>query len=86
MVRLLPNPGRIFFGSLKSHRTYPSPSVAVEEDDRGTLVLRLDLPPSPLLALTPVLLLVFENLLTGDDVQATFTSHSLQPNTQVKGL
>ncbi|XP_008305297.1 muellerian-inhibiting factor [Cynoglossus semilaevis] len=56
--------------------------VAVEEDDRGTLVLRLDLPPSPLLALTPVLLLVFENLLTGDDVQATFTSHSLQPNTQ----
>ncbi|XP_058493404.1 muellerian-inhibiting factor [Solea solea] len=56
--------------------------VLVGENDRGTLMLTFDLPQSPLLRLSPVLLLTFESLLKAEDLDATFTSQSLQPNTQ----
>lgn len=51
------------------------------EDERGPLMLTFDLLPSPLL--NPVLLLVFQSPLSGGDMDVTFTSQSLQPNTQV---
>lgn len=62
-----------------------SPSVHLAEDDeRGTLTLTFDLPQSAFLKLNPVLLLAFESPLTGENLDVTFTSQSLQPNTQVK--
>lgn len=62
-----------------------SPPVHVaEEVDRGALQLTFDLPQSPLLKLNPVLLLALGSPLTGEDLDVTFTSQSLQPNTQVK--
>lgn len=55
-----------------------------EEGERGALKLTFDPPQSPLLKLNPVLLLAFESPLTGENLDVTFTSQSLQPNTQVK--
>lgn len=61
-----------------------SPSVLVaEENDSGILELTFDLPSSPLLELSPVLLLTFERQLKGGNLDVTFTSPSLQPHTQV---
>ncbi|KAF3834942.1 hypothetical protein F7725_027500 [Dissostichus mawsoni] len=60
-----------------------SPSVILaEENERGALLLTFDLPQSPLLKPNPVLLLVFESPLTGGNLDVTFTSQSLHPNTQ----
>ncbi|KAE8294291.1 hypothetical protein D5F01_LYC07243 [Larimichthys crocea] len=53
-----------------------------EDDERGTLTLTFDLPQSAFLKLNPVLLLAFESPLTGENLDVTFTSQSLQPNTQ----
>lgn len=62
-----------------------SPSVHVAEDiESGTLQLIFDLPQSSSLKLSPVLLLVFESPLTGENLRVTFTSQSLQPHKQVK--
>uniref|UniRef100_A0A665WHL4 Anti-Mullerian hormone n=1 Tax=Echeneis naucrates TaxID=173247 RepID=A0A665WHL4_ECHNA len=58
--------------------------LVAEEDDRETLNLTFDLPPSPLLKMSPMLLLAFEHPFRGEDMDVTFTSQSLQPNTQVK--
>nr|QXV87596.1 anti-Mullerian hormone [Sebastes pachycephalus] len=61
---------------------HPTGVLLTEEDDGGTLMLTFDLPQSPLLKLKPVLLLAFESPLTGGDMDVTFTSQSLHPNTQ----
>ncbi len=55
-----------------------------EEGERGMLSLTFDLPQSPSLKLKPVLLLVSESPLAGGNLDVTFTSQSLQPDTQVK--
>ena len=61
-----------------------SPSVLVtEEEERGALELTFDLPQSPLLRLSHVLLLVFQSPPKGEDLELTFSSASLQPHTQV---
>ncbi|XP_071343662.1 muellerian-inhibiting factor isoform X2 [Trachinotus anak] len=61
---------------------HPTGVLVAEEDDGETLMLTFDLPPSPLLKLNPVLLLAFESPFKGGDVDVTFTSQSLQLNTQ----
>ncbi|XP_067453342.1 muellerian-inhibiting factor [Thunnus thynnus] len=62
---------------------HPTGVLLVEEEETGSLALTFDLPQSPLLELNPVLLLAFESPLTGGDLdEITFTSQSLQPNTQ----
>lgn len=55
----------------------------LEEEGEGLLELTFDLPQSPLLKGNSVLLLlVFESPLTGGNLEVTFTSLSLQPDTQ----
>ncbi|XP_019936457.2 muellerian-inhibiting factor isoform X1 [Paralichthys olivaceus] len=61
---------------------HPTGVLVTEEDDRGALELTFDLPQSPLLRLSPVLLLAFQSPLKGDDLNVTFSSLSLQPHTQ----
>ncbi|XP_039983982.1 muellerian-inhibiting factor isoform X2 [Xiphias gladius] len=61
---------------------HPTGVLVAEEEDRGTLSLTFDLPQSPLLKLSPVLLLVFGSPHGGGDLDVTFTSQSLQPSTQ----
>uniref|UniRef100_A0A665WI74 Anti-Mullerian hormone n=1 Tax=Echeneis naucrates TaxID=173247 RepID=A0A665WI74_ECHNA len=61
---------------------HPTGVLVAEEDDRETLNLTFDLPPSPLLKMSPMLLLAFEHPFRGEDMDVTFTSQSLQPNTQ----
>uniref|UniRef100_A0A3B4Y6W3 Anti-Mullerian hormone n=1 Tax=Seriola lalandi dorsalis TaxID=1841481 RepID=A0A3B4Y6W3_SERLL len=61
---------------------HPTGVLVAEEDNRETLRLTFDLPPSPLLKQSPVLLLAFESPFKGGDLDVTFTSQSLQPNTQ----
>ncbi|KAM7388395.1 hypothetical protein PAMP_024571 [Pampus punctatissimus] len=62
---------------------HPTAVLLVEEEETGSLALTFDLPQSPLLKLNPVLLLAFESPLTGGKLdEITFTSQSLQPNTQ----
>ncbi|XP_070689046.1 LOW QUALITY PROTEIN: muellerian-inhibiting factor [Pempheris klunzingeri] len=61
---------------------HPAGAVLGEEDEKGTLKLTFDLPPSSLLKQNPVLLVAFESPLTGGNLDATFTSQSLHPNTQ----
>ncbi|XP_056271424.1 muellerian-inhibiting factor isoform X2 [Pseudoliparis swirei] len=56
--------------------------LSAEEGERGTLTLTFDLPPSPLLALSPALLLAFETPPTGEIPDVTFTSQSLHPHAQ----
>uniref|UniRef100_A0A3Q3VK18 TGF-beta family profile domain-containing protein n=1 Tax=Mola mola TaxID=94237 RepID=A0A3Q3VK18_MOLML len=57
--------------------------VHVKEDiETGALELTFDLPQFALLKLNPVLLLAFESPLTGENLDVTFTSQSLQPGTQ----
>nr|AKO69720.1 anti-Mullerian hormone [Scatophagus argus] len=56
--------------------------LSAEEDETGTLKLTFDLPRSPLLGLNPVLLLGCESPIAGGNLDITFTSESLQPNTQ----
>lgn len=58
--------------------------LSAEEGERGTLTLTFDLPPSPLLALSPALLLAFETPPTGEIPDVTFTSQSLHPHAQVQ--
>ncbi|XP_038572094.1 muellerian-inhibiting factor [Micropterus salmoides] len=60
----------------------PAGVLLAEEDKRGALKFTFDLPQSPLLKLNPVLLLAFESPLTGRNLDVTFTSQSLHPNTQ----
>ncbi|KAF3834729.1 hypothetical protein F7725_027287 [Dissostichus mawsoni] len=60
----------------------PTGVILAEENERGALLLTFDLPQSPLLKPNPVLLLVFESPLTGGNLDVTFTSQSLHPNTQ----
>ncbi|KAG7235678.1 hypothetical protein INR49_002308 [Caranx melampygus] len=62
--------------------TDSSPVLVAEEEDRETLTLTLHLPASPLLGLSPVLLLALDSPFRGGDLDVTFTSQSLQPNTQ----
>lgn len=66
------------------HILFSPPVHVAEEVDSGALQLTFDLPQSPLLKLNPVLLLALGSPLTGEDLDVTFTSQSLQPNTQVK--
>ncbi|GAA6219386.1 muellerian-inhibiting factor [Lates japonicus] len=61
---------------------HPAGVFVAEENDSGMLELTFDLPPSPLLKLSPVLLLAFERQLKGGNLDVTFTSPSLQPHTQ----
>uniref|UniRef100_A0A3B4TNX3 Anti-Mullerian hormone n=2 Tax=Seriola dumerili TaxID=41447 RepID=A0A3B4TNX3_SERDU len=61
---------------------HPTGVLVAEEDNRETLKLTFDLPPSPLLKQSPVLLLAFESPFKGGDLDVTFTSQSLQPNKQ----
>ncbi|XP_040895825.1 muellerian-inhibiting factor [Toxotes jaculatrix] len=61
---------------------HPTGVLVAEEDNGEMLSLTFDLPQSPLLMLSPVLLLAFESPLRGGDLEVTFTSQSLQPNTQ----
>uniref|UniRef100_A0A4W6FR83 Anti-Mullerian hormone n=1 Tax=Lates calcarifer TaxID=8187 RepID=A0A4W6FR83_LATCA len=63
---------------------HPTGVLVAEENDSGILELTFDLPSSPLLELSPVLLLTFERQLKGGNLDVTFTSPSLQPHTQVK--
>lgn len=57
-------------------------SVHVTEET-GTIELTFDLPQSPMLERNTVLLLALENPPKGENLDATFSSQSLQPNTQV---
>ncbi|KAF0042262.1 hypothetical protein F2P81_005794 [Scophthalmus maximus] len=60
-------------------------ALVSEEDDSGALVLTFDLPQSPLLRLSPVLLLAFQSPLRGGEgLAVTFSSQSMKPNTQIK--
>uniref|UniRef100_A0A8C3A0C4 Anti-Mullerian hormone n=1 Tax=Cyclopterus lumpus TaxID=8103 RepID=A0A8C3A0C4_CYCLU len=61
---------------------HPTGVLLAEEGERGTLVLTFDLPPSPLLKLSPALLLEFESPPTGGILDVTFTSQSLHPHAQ----
>ncbi|XP_059197987.1 LOW QUALITY PROTEIN: muellerian-inhibiting factor [Centropristis striata] len=61
---------------------HPFGVLLAEEDQRGVLILTFDLPQSPLLKQNPVLLLVFESRVTGGNLDVTFTSQSLDPDTQ----
>ncbi|XP_070764387.1 LOW QUALITY PROTEIN: muellerian-inhibiting factor [Enoplosus armatus] len=61
---------------------HPAGVLLAEEDERGTLRLTFDPPQSSLLKLNPVLLLAFEGPLTGGNLDVTFSSQSLHPNTQ----
>ncbi|KAM9358041.1 muellerian-inhibiting factor [Symphorus nematophorus] len=61
---------------------HPTGVLLVEDDERETLTLTFDLPQSPMLRSNPVLLLVTESPLTAGNVDVTFTSQLLQPNTQ----
>ncbi|TNN27244.1 hypothetical protein EYF80_062613 [Liparis tanakae] len=62
----------------------PTGALSAEEGERGTLTLTFDLPPSPLLTLSPALLLVFETPPAGGIPDVTFTSQSLHPHAQVQ--
>lgn len=59
-----------------------SSSVHVTEE-MGTIELTFDLPQSPMLERNSVLLLALENPPKGENLDVTFSSQSLQPNTQV---
>lgn len=59
-----------------------SSSVHVTEET-GTVELTFDLPQSPMLEWNSVLLLAIENPPKGENLDVTFSSQSLQPNTQV---
>lgn len=59
-----------------------SSSVHVTEET-GTIELTFDLPQSPTLERNAVLLLALDNPPKGENLDATFSSQSLQPNTQV---
>ncbi|AWP11103.1 Mullerian inihibiting substance [Scophthalmus maximus] len=62
---------------------HPTGALVSEEDDSGALVLTFDLPQSPLLRLSPVLLLAFQSPLRGGEgLAVTFSSQSMKPNTQ----
>ncbi|XP_060934358.1 muellerian-inhibiting factor [Limanda limanda] len=61
---------------------HPTGVLVTEEEDTGALELTFDLPPSPLLMLSHVLLLVFQSPPKGEDLEVTFSSPSLQPHTQ----
>ncbi|XP_053177710.1 muellerian-inhibiting factor [Scomber japonicus] len=62
---------------------HPAGVFLVEDEETGALALTFDLPQSPLLELSPVLLLAFESPFTGGNLdKISFTSQSLQPNTQ----
>ncbi|XP_033936532.1 LOW QUALITY PROTEIN: muellerian-inhibiting factor [Pseudochaenichthys georgianus] len=58
----------------------PTGVILAEENERGALLLTFDLPQSP--SPNPMLLLVFESPLTGGNLDVTFSSPSLHPNTQ----
>ncbi|KAI4828681.1 hypothetical protein KUCAC02_022760 [Chaenocephalus aceratus] len=58
--------------------------ILAEENERGALLLTFDLPQSP--SPNPMLLLVFESPLTGGNLDVTFSSPSLHPNTQTPFL
>ncbi|KAI9520437.1 hypothetical protein NQZ68_017137 [Dissostichus eleginoides] len=60
----------------------PTGVILAEENERGALLLTFEVPQSPLLKPNPVLLLVFESPLTGGNLDITFNSQSLHPNTQ----
>lgn len=60
----------------------PIKVLLTEEDESGTLELTFDLPQSPLLETDPVLLLALESPVTGENLDVTFTSQSLRPDTQ----
>ncbi|TNN75054.1 Muellerian-inhibiting factor [Liparis tanakae] len=60
----------------------PTGVLLAEEGERGTLTLTFDLPPSPLLTLSPALLLAFETPPAGEIPDVTFTSQSLHPHAQ----
>ncbi|KAK2835677.1 hypothetical protein Q5P01_016161 [Channa striata] len=61
---------------------HPAGVPVAEEDESGTLMLTFDLPQSSLSNAKPVLIWAFESPLSGGDLDVTFTSQSLQPNTQ----
>ncbi|XP_031174306.1 muellerian-inhibiting factor isoform X1 [Sander lucioperca] len=63
---------------------HPTGVLLAEEDKRGMLTLTFDLPQSPLIKLNPVLLLAYESPLTvtGGNLDVTFNSQWLHPNTQ----
>ncbi|XP_006790616.1 muellerian-inhibiting factor, partial [Neolamprologus brichardi] len=61
---------------------HPAAVHVSEEEEQGTITLTFDLPRSPSLMTNPVLLLAFESPLARGDLEAAFTSRSLQPNTQ----
>ncbi|XP_061833911.1 muellerian-inhibiting factor [Nerophis lumbriciformis] len=62
---------------------HPTEVFLIEEENKEALTLIFGLPQSPLLQRTPVLLLAFESPFSGGALdQITFSSQSLQPNTQ----
>ncbi|KAM4739033.1 muellerian-inhibiting factor [Anableps anableps] len=60
----------------------PAAVLVSEEDDQETIIVTFDLPQSPLFKLKPVLVLAFESPHTDGELGVTFSSQSLQPNTQ----
>uniref|UniRef100_A0A672YK76 TGF-beta family profile domain-containing protein n=1 Tax=Sphaeramia orbicularis TaxID=375764 RepID=A0A672YK76_9TELE len=61
---------------------FPLSVLMSAEEETGVLTLTFDLPQSPLPLLNPVLLLAFEHPLRGPNMDVTFTSQLLDPNTQ----
>uniref|UniRef100_A0A3Q2Q5C4 Anti-Mullerian hormone n=1 Tax=Fundulus heteroclitus TaxID=8078 RepID=A0A3Q2Q5C4_FUNHE len=61
---------------------HPTAVLVSEKDDQEAVVVTFDLPQSPLFKLKPVLVLAFEKALTDEELDVTFSSLSLQPNTQ----
>ncbi|XP_017159695.1 muellerian-inhibiting factor [Poecilia reticulata] len=60
----------------------PAAVLVSDEDDQEGLMVTFDLPQSQLLKLKPVLVLAFKSPPTDGELGVTFSSQSLQPNTQ----
>uniref|UniRef100_A0A3B3YMA3 TGF-beta family profile domain-containing protein n=1 Tax=Poecilia mexicana TaxID=48701 RepID=A0A3B3YMA3_9TELE len=60
----------------------PAAVLVSDEDDQESIMVTFDLPQSQLLKMKPVLILAFKSPPTDGELGVTFSSQSLQPNTQ----
>ncbi|XP_007577276.1 muellerian-inhibiting factor [Poecilia formosa] len=60
----------------------PAAVLVSDEDDQESIMVTFDLPQSQLLKMKPVLVLAFKSPPTDGELGVTFSSQSLQPNTQ----